>query len=278
MLVDAISGIDTQSNVILLCDDRSSNGCIVSINGITYVISTGHGVLLREDENSPIRLRGSLEIKRYDGTPITWTKLLYESREPSDKGYYDRILIEVLLPAELKPLQLSLTPSLNMKLTNVASIAGSKTLVSGRVVTMTDHEAYIPAFTPSGASGLGLLDANGAVAGVIRATSDQHEGIDIPEGNYSVKAVGMMFMRALDDARHEPIYTVLILSQEFSSILTSPSRKEILPSDEFPGDSDNRKRARGQSSPDNDTPRAKGRQARWVSGISGAMRNTQPIE
>jgi hypothetical protein len=81
----------------------------------------------------------------------------------------------------------------------------SKTLVSGRSVTMSDYEAYCisPHFLHREPQvSLGLPDSNQAVVGVIRATSDQHEGIDVPEGNYSVKDAGsgMIFMKGLDAA------------------------------------------------------------------------------
>ena len=262
MVLDNNLGIDTRRNVILHCDDRSSNGCIVGIEGITYVISVGHGVLSRMDAESPIKLRGSLEIKLYDGTPITWTKLHYETSERCEKGYCDSILIEVVLPAGLQPSQLSLTPSFNMKLANVACLGKSKFLVKGRIVAMTDYEACIPAFSPSGASGLGLLDSSQAVVGVIRATSDQHDRIHC-----------MMFAKGLNAARHKHIYTEVVLSKSILSILNSSNRKEILPCDSLSEDAGSLKRARSQSSPGEDKPRAQGLQARWVRGIAGAMRD-----
>ena len=72
--------IDTKSNVVLLCDGRSSNGCIIQIDNNHYVASVGHGVLTRQGNGDDVALRGDLVITLFD-----WTRLYYEPNEENKR-------------------------------------------------------------------------------------------------------------------------------------------------------------------------------------------------
>ena len=144
---------------------------------------------------------------------------------------WDCCLIEIKpVPKNIIPASIAVSRSdrlLSVSVQNFARIGSADHFLKGEVVVVENEFAFIPMFTPSGASGCGLFTRGGRLVGIVQSTYDTADGIEIEKDVYSARQIGTLFVKALTNARHEAVLSrVLVCAQILAMYSNNPAMIE----------------------------------------------------
>eukprot|EP01036_Dinobryon_divergens_P027905 gene27905-36762_t len=109
---------------------------------------------------------------------------------------------------------------LNEYVQNVAQIDEKKRVVGGTVTVESREFAFLSTFVSSGASGCGLYDDSGFIIGIVLSkTTDEMNGVMVPQGTYSIESLGSLFFRSLVDSRNDPVVSRILLFSKIEELL-----------------------------------------------------------
>lgn len=95
------------------------------------------------------------------------------------------------------------------------------------MITVENEFAFIPMFAPAGASGCGLFTQEGRLIGIVQSTYDTADGIEIPGDLYSARQLGSLFVKALTNSRHDPVFSrVLVCARVLEMYNSNPATIE----------------------------------------------------
>jgi len=227
-LQDHLNG--SSRNVVVSSGVSSSNGTIVTIAGCEklFVLTTSHGILQYDDGNVNLK-GGQLSLETHDGKILEWLRVYFKDGLESISKSWDCCLIEIRNVPDIIPVSLSAGNDrlLSVTVQNFARIGSADHFLKGEVVVIEKEFAFIPMFTPSGASGCGLFTSDGRLVGIVQSTYDTANGIEITGDVYSAREVGTLFVKALTNSRHDPVLSrVLVCSQILEMYRDNPATIE----------------------------------------------------
>ena len=207
--------IDGTANVLVSAGASSSHGVLMSIEGITYVACTAHG-LFHRGPGRTLTLMEPLKIQiQGTGTDIEWSCIcswlaFAESSDPQ----YDCALISVRHTAEMKPVVPFEEACLSERVSNIGIHSERGDYVaSSRVVQEDEFTCLLsPGCSFPGLSGLGMLSSEGSLIGIVQATgyATGVKNIFLRAGYYSPAYLKMVAIKTDDTTKFEPVFTFIV--------------------------------------------------------------------
>jgi hypothetical protein len=193
-----------------------------------FVLTTSHSVLQYVDENVHLK-EGQLSLETHDGQTLEWLRVYFKDGLKSISKSWNCCLIEIKNVPNIIPVSITLSSDrlLSVTVQNFARIGSADRFLKGEVVMIENEFAFIPMFTPSGASGCGLFTSDGRLVGIFQSTHDTADGIEIPDDIYSAREIGTLFVKALTNSRHDAVLSrVLVCARILEMYRDNPATIE----------------------------------------------------